>query len=55
MTPSIETKFNHYYSLHCKHQKLKGLQPKTIEAYSRAIRRMSGYFDGHLDNLSQDQ
>ena len=55
MTPSIESKFNHYYSLHCKHLKLKGLQPKTIEAYSRAIRRMSGYFDGHLDNLSQDQ
>ena len=55
MTPSIESKFNHYYSLHCKHLKLKGLQPKTIEAYSRAIRRIGGYFDGHLDDLSQDQ
>ena len=55
MTPSIESKFNHYYSLHCKHLKLKGLQPKTIEAYSRAIRRIGDYFDGHLDDLSQDQ
>ena len=55
MTPSIESKFNHYYSLHCKHLKLKGLQPKTIEAYSRAIRRIGNYFDGHLDDLSQDQ
>ncbi len=55
MTPSIESKFNHYYSQHCKHLKLKGLQPKTIEAYSRAIRRIGGYFDGHLDDLSQDQ
>ena len=55
MTPSIESKFNHYYSRHCKHLKLKGLQPKTIEAYSRAIRRIGGYFDGHLDDLSQDQ
>jgi integrase/recombinase XerD len=55
MTPSIESKFNHYYSLHCKHLKLKGLQPKTIEAYSRAIRRIGRYFDGHLDDLSQDQ
>jgi len=55
MTPSIETKFNHYYSQHCKHLKLKGLQPKTIEAYSRAIRRIGSYFDGHLDDLSQDQ
>jgi integrase len=55
MTPSIESKFNHYYSLHCKHLKLKGLQPKTIEAYSRAIRRIANYFDGHLDDLSQEQ
>lgn len=55
MTPSIEAKFNHYYSQHCKHLKLKGLQPKTIEAYSRAIRRIGDYFDGHLDDLSQDQ
>jgi len=55
MTPSIESKYNHYYSLHCKHLKLKGLQPKTIEAYSRAIRRIADYFDGHLDDLSQDQ
>jgi site-specific recombinase XerD len=55
MTASIETKFNHYYSLHCKHLKLQGLQPKTIEAYSRAIRRIAAYFNGHLDDLSQDQ
>ena len=55
MTPSIESKYNHNYSLHCKHLKLQGLQPKTIEAYSRAIRRIADYFDGHLDDLSQDQ
>jgi len=55
MKPSLESKYNHYYSLHCKHLKLQGLQPKTIEAYSRAIRRIAAYFNGHLDNLSQDQ
>jgi site-specific recombinase XerD len=55
MTPSIESKYNHYYSQHCKYLKLQGLQPKTIEAYSRAIRRIAGYFNGHLDDLSQDQ
>lgn len=55
MTPSIETKYNHYYTLHCKHLKLQGLQPKTIEAYSRGIRRIAAYFNGHLDDLSQDQ
>jgi site-specific recombinase XerD len=55
MTPSIKSKYNHYYSQHCKHLKLQGLQPKTIEAYSRGIRRIADYFDGHLDDLSQDQ
>ena len=55
MTPPIELKYNQYYSKHCKHLLLQGLQPKTIEAYSRAIRRIAAYFDGHLDDLSQDQ
>jgi len=55
MTPSIESKFNHYYSLHCKHLALQGLQPKTIEAYSRTIRRIGGHFQGNLDNLPQNQ
>ena len=50
-----DEKFKHYYDLHCKHLKLKGLQPKTIEAYSRAIRRIAGYFDGELDNLTHNQ
>ena len=55
MTPSIKSKYNHYYSQHCKHLKLQGLQPKTIEAYSRGIRRIADYFNGHLDDLTQDQ
>jgi len=50
-----DEKFKRYYDLHCKHLKLKGLQPKTIEAYSRAIRRIAGYFDGNLDNLTHNQ
>ena len=37
MTPSNDEKFNNYYDTHCKHLRLKGYQPKTIEAYSRAI------------------
>jgi len=55
MKTSNKAQFNHYYSLHCKHLKLKGLQPKTIDAYSRAIRRIGEYFDFQMDNLSQDQ
>jgi integrase len=47
--------FKRYYVQHCKHLKLMGLQPKTIEAYSRAIRRIGDYFDGELEDLSHDQ
>jgi integrase/recombinase XerD len=47
--------FNKLYVRHSKHLKLAGYQPKTVEAYSRAIRRIGNYFDCKLDNLSQDQ
>jgi len=55
MTPSNDEKFNRYYDIHCKHLRLKGYQPKTIEAYSRAIRRIGAYFDCNLDQLSESQ
>jgi site-specific recombinase XerD len=48
-------KFNKYYRKHLKCLKLGGLQPKTIEAYSRAIRRVGNYFDCRIDNLTSDQ
>jgi len=35
-----DPQFNTYYQKHLKCLKLGGLQPKTIEAYSRAIRRI---------------
>ena len=38
--------FKRQYDSHLKHLRLKGLQPKTIEAYARAIRRIGAYF-GH--------
>ena len=47
--------FNKYYSTHCKYLRLQGLQPKTIEAYSRAVRRIGNYFDSQLDNLTREQ
>lgn len=34
-----------------KHQKLKGMQPKIIEAYARAIRRIGEFFDYQIDCL----
>jgi integrase/recombinase XerD len=47
--------FDRNYQSHLKHLKLKGLQPKTIEAYSRAIRRAGDRFDKQIDNLSEAQ
>ena len=47
--------FNKQYIKHCKHLKLAGYQPKTIEAYARGLRRIGNYFDCKLDNLTQDQ
>jgi site-specific recombinase XerD len=53
MKASVEEKFKHNYQTHLKHLKLKGLQPKTIEAYSRAIRRIGAYFNHQIDDLSE--
>ena len=55
MKTSVKSKFDSYYDLHCKHLMLKGLMPKTIEAYSRAIRRIGEYFDYRLDDLTQNE
>jgi len=55
MKTSNSPEFNYYYDLHCKHLKLKGLQPKTIDAYTRGLRRIGTYFKGNLDTLTQDQ
>jgi site-specific recombinase XerD len=50
-----DPQFNKYYRKHLKCLKLGGMQPKTIEAYSRAIRRIGNYFDCRIDDLSSDQ
>jgi len=55
MTSPNERKFKRNYNKHLQHLKLKGLQPKTIEAYSRAIRRIGDYFNHDIDDLSKQQ
>ena len=55
MTTITADHFDRQYQTHLKHLKLKGLQPKTIEAYSRAIRRVGDYFDRRIDTLSETQ
>ena len=47
--------FDRQYQTHLKHLKLKGLQPKTIEAYSRAVRRIGARFDHQIDGLTEPQ
>jgi len=54
-TASSSSLFERHYQNHLKHLKLKGLQLKTVEAYSRAIRRVGDYFDRQIDNLSVAQ
>jgi len=53
-TPT-DDKFKKYHSQLLKHLRLKGLQPKTIEAYERAIKRIYAFFKGDIEDLSQDQ
>lgn len=55
MTASSAFDFKQNYQSHLKHLKLKGLQPKTVEAYSRAIWRIGTYFDEQIHDLSEAQ
>jgi site-specific recombinase XerD len=55
MTTITDEHFDRQYQTHLKHLKLKGLQPKTIDAYARAIRRLGGYFSNRIDDLSEAQ
>ena len=50
-----DSTFDQHYQTHLKHLKLKGLQPKTIDAYARAIRRIGARFDHQIDSLSEQQ
>ena len=55
MKASGKTEFDQAYQSQLKHLKLKGMQPKTIDAYSRAIRRIGERFDHQIDSLSEQQ
>lgn len=54
-TAAERAEFDRLYESHLRHLKLKGMRPKTIEAYSRGIRRMGEYFGYRIDSLSSDQ
>ena len=55
MRTATPSDFNRQYEAYLKHLRLKGLQPKTIDVYARAIRRIGVYFDHRIDDLSEAQ
>jgi len=48
-------RFNQLYQRHLRLLKLKGKAQKTIDAYSRAVRRIGEYFDCCPDKLTLEQ
>jgi integrase/recombinase XerD len=52
MNPSEQQRFDCLYQQHLTNLTLQGKRPATIDAYSRAVRRISTYFDACPDNLS---
>ena len=55
MKKSETNRFDKLYQLHQRSLKLQGKAQKTIDAYSRAVRRVSNYFDCCPDKLSPEQ
>ena len=55
MTSTFSEHFDAQYQKHLKHLKLQGLQPKTIDAYARAIRCLGAHFAFQIDDLSEAQ
>lgn len=53
--PQIPSDFEQNYQTHLKRLKLNGMQPKTIEAYSHAVRRAGKYFDYQINALTVSQ
>ncbi|MCL1127172.1 tyrosine-type recombinase/integrase [Shewanella surugensis] len=54
MSPFEQQRFYSLYQQQLTNLTLQGKRPATIDAYSRAIRRIAAYFDCCPDNLSID-
>ena len=53
MHPDEQSRFDLLYQKHCTALKLRGLAPKTIDAYSRAVRRLAEHLDRCPDQISR--
>ncbi|WP_193343309.1 tyrosine-type recombinase/integrase, partial [Pseudoalteromonas luteoviolacea] len=52
MNSSEQRRFNFLYQQHLTNLTLQGKRPATIDAYSRAVRRIAAFFDCCPDNLT---
>ena len=52
MNTSQEQRYNYLYEQHLTNLRLQGKRPATIDAYSRAVRRITAYFDQVPDTLT---
>ena len=55
MNPTEQARFKPLYLAMQQALTLQGKRPKTIDAYSRAVRRVADYFDRCPDNLTADE
>lgn len=55
MSPKEKLRFNRQYNKHLQALKLQGMSDKTIDVYSRAVRRLVTRFDKCPDKLSRKQ
>ncbi|MFS1990717.1 phage integrase N-terminal SAM-like domain-containing protein [Vibrio splendidus] len=52
MKPDDLKRYNTLYEQHLTNLKLQGKRPATIDAYSRAVRRITAHFDRVPDTLT---
>ena len=55
MNKAQQTKFNSLYQRHVSALQRQGKADRTIDAYSRAVRRITEYFDQSPDRVTEDQ
>ena len=55
MKPTEQKRFDTLYEQHLRGLKLHGYSASTIDVYSRAVRRLSDYYDCVSDQLSVEQ
>src|SRR3989339_1818782 len=55
MNKTEVNRFNEFYQRHLRLLKLQGKSQKTIDAYSRSVRRVRDHFDCCPDQLTPDQ